>query len=64
MTPSPAKQLLDSGIPLTLLLDLADPDGPDSVAINAFERPAGDAIWLDAAIDLRGDDRLRTRHAG
>jgi hypothetical protein len=41
--------LLDSGVPLSLLLDLADPGGPDSIAINAVERPPGDPIWLDAA---------------
>jgi hypothetical protein len=49
MTTSPVMHLLDSGIPLTLLLDLADPAGPDSRAINAVERPPGDFIWLDAA---------------
>jgi hypothetical protein len=49
MTTSPVMHLLDSGIPLTLLLDLADPAGPDSRAINAVERPPGDPIWLDAA---------------
>jgi hypothetical protein len=41
--------LLDSGVPLSLLLDLADPAGPDSRAINAVERPPGDPIWLEAA---------------
>jgi hypothetical protein len=48
--------LLDSGIPLSLLLDLADPAGPDSRAINSVERPPGDAIWLEAA------DRESWRH--
>jgi hypothetical protein len=41
--------LLADGVPLTLLLDLADPAGPDSAAINAVERPPGDPIWLEAA---------------
>ena len=33
--------LLRSGIPLTLLLDLADPDGPPSELIYAQELEAG-----------------------
>ena len=49
MTTSPVMHLLDSGIPLSLLIDLSNPDGPDSRAINAVERPPGDPIWLDAA---------------
>jgi hypothetical protein len=49
MTTSPVKKLLESGVPLSLLLDLAESDGPDSVAINAVERPPGDPIWLEAA---------------
>jgi hypothetical protein len=48
--------LLDRGVPMTLLIDLLAPDGPDSVAINAVERPPGDPIWLDAA---RADERRR-----
>ncbi len=39
--------LLRAGVPLTLLLDLADPSGPDSVAAYAHE--GGDARrWLRA----------------
>ncbi len=34
---SPVIQWLRSGIPLTLLLDLADPGGPDSRAIAQEE---------------------------
>jgi hypothetical protein len=49
VTTSPVMHLLDHGVPLTLLIDLLAPDGPDSIAINAAERPDGDAIWLDAA---------------
>ena len=49
MTTSPVMQLMESGVPLTLLLDLAAADGPDSRAINAVERPPGDPIWLEAA---------------
>ena len=49
MTTSPVMRLMEQGVPVTLLLDLADPDGPDSRAINAVERPPGDPIWLEAA---------------
>ena len=45
----PVMDLLSDGVPLTLLLDLTEPDGPDSVAINSVERPPGDPIWLEAA---------------
>ena len=49
MTTSPVMDLLAEGVPLTLLLDLANAAGPDSAAINAVERPPGDPIWLEAA---------------
>lgn len=49
MPASPLMALLARGVPVTLLLDLLDPDGPDSAAINALERPPGDPIWDDAA---------------
>lgn len=49
MTTSPVMKLLEAGVPLTLLLDLAAADGPDSASINAVERPPGDPIWLEAA---------------
>ena len=49
MTTSPVMELLARGVPLSLLMDLAEPTGPDSRAINATERPATDPIWLDAA---------------
>jgi hypothetical protein len=39
--------LLAHGIPVTLLIDLSDPAGPDSYAINSTERPPGDPIWLE-----------------
>lgn len=63
MTASPAMDLLKEGIPLTLLLDLADSAGPDSRAINALERPPGDPIWLEA-VDQRGWRDYILRHAG
>ena len=47
MTTSPVMDLLAHGIPVTLLIDLSEPNGPDSYAINATERPPGDPIWLE-----------------
>jgi hypothetical protein len=41
--------LLDHGIPISLLCDLASLAEPDSAAINSVERPATDSIWLQAA---------------
>lgn len=38
------RSLLHAGVPLSLLLDLADPAGPDSSAVYAAE-PA-DTAWL------------------
>jgi hypothetical protein len=48
MTTSPVMHLLEHGIPVTLLMDLSEPKGPDSYAINCTERPPGDPIWLEA----------------
>jgi hypothetical protein len=41
--PHPAMQLLRAGVPLSLLLDLADPAGPDTRGIMAAERRAAQA---------------------
>jgi hypothetical protein len=41
--------LLDHGIPISLLCDLASSSDPDSAAINSVERPATDPILLEAA---------------
>jgi hypothetical protein len=41
--------LLNDGIPITLLCDLASLADPDSAAINSVERPDRDPIWLEAA---------------
>jgi hypothetical protein len=49
VTTSRVMHLMEAGVPVSLLLDLADPAGPDSAAINAVERPPGDPIWLEAA---------------
>ena len=48
MTTSPVMHLLENGIPVTLLMDLSEANGPDSYAINCTERPPGDPIWLEA----------------
>jgi hypothetical protein len=42
--PSLAERLLAAGIPLSLLVDLADADGPDSRSICATEQPDY-ALW-------------------
>ena len=63
MTTPPVMDLLARGVPLTLLLDLAGPEGPNSQAINAVERPPGDPIWLEA-VDQRCWRDYILRHAG
>lgn len=63
MPTSSAMELLADGIPLTLLLDLAEPNGPNSQAINAVERPPGDHLWLEA-VDHRSWRQYILRHAG
>lgn len=40
------RALLEAQVPLSLLLDLADPLGPDSRAVYAAEPP--DGRWLDS----------------
>lgn len=42
--PHPLMAVLASGVPLSLLVDLASPDGPDSVRI--FGREVADVSWL------------------
>ena len=42
-----ASSLLEAGVPLTLLIDLADPDGPRSRDVYATE--PGDTDWLTTA---------------
>jgi hypothetical protein len=49
MTSSPIMDSLAARVPITLLVDLLVADSLDSVAINAVERPADDALWADAA---------------
>jgi len=49
MTTAHVMTLLDNGIPISLLCDLASTADPNSVAINSVERPSKDSIWLQAA---------------
>ncbi|MBF5081293.1 hypothetical protein [Quadrisphaera sp. INWT6] len=44
---STVMDLLKRGVPLSLLVDLSLPDGPDSEEILAAERWQGDPSWLD-----------------
>jgi hypothetical protein len=37
---------LRAGVPISLLIDLAAVDGPDSAFILATEEPDGDLEWL------------------
>jgi hypothetical protein len=37
--PHPIMTMLATGVPLTLLMDLQDPDGPDSQMIYRLEQP-------------------------
>jgi hypothetical protein len=60
MTSSPIMNSLEAGVPITLLVDLLVAESLDSVAINAVERPADDALWADAARALAA----RTRALG
>jgi hypothetical protein len=52
--------LLEAGIPLTLLCDLASTADPGSAAINSAERPDDDSIWLQAARIRRQLTRVDT----
>jgi hypothetical protein len=49
MASSGVMRLLDHGIPISLLCDLASSADPGSAAINSVERPEGDLILLEAA---------------
>ncbi|MBC3762717.1 hypothetical protein ACUN7V_01565 [Quadrisphaera oryzae] len=44
---SSVMDLLKRGVPLSLLVDLSLPDGPDSEEILADERWQGEGSWLD-----------------
>lgn len=61
-----ARALVEAGVPLSLLLDLADPHGPDSAAIarderadDAQERTLADlAVLADRAVEKIRNARL------
>lgn len=50
MAPHPVMRLLSSGIPLTLVMDLAAADGPDSFVVLLTE-PAPELAWWEPAAD-------------
>jgi hypothetical protein len=52
--PHPAMRLLRAGIPLSLLLDLADPDGPDTRGIMAYEAHCAQAETAPLSRELAG----------
>jgi hypothetical protein len=58
MATFPVMRLLNDGVPITLLCDLASLADPDSISINSVERPENDPIWLEAAETL-----VSRRHA-
>lgn len=52
LQPHPLMAVLAAGVPLTLLVDLADADGPDSARI--FRREVADLSWLTGLAGLAG----------
>jgi hypothetical protein len=56
--PHPIMTLLTAGVPLTLILDLAYPDGPDSQMIYRLEQPVDAPAPASAAAAPAG---LRAR---
>ena len=53
-------RLLRAGIPLSLLLDLADPDGPDTRGIMAYEAHAAEVETAPLTRQLAGAAGSRT----
>lgn len=53
LQPHPLMAVLAAGVPLTLLVDLADADGPDSARI--FRREVADLSWLTGLAGLAAD---------
>ncbi len=49
MTTSVVMDWLAAGLPISLLCDLAEVNGPGSVEILELERPACDPVWQEAA---------------
>ncbi len=62
--------LLSEHVPLSLLVDLADPKGPDSDEILKAEGSPDDAWWVQEGVDLTaadeqpGDDATEDDPAG
>ena len=52
LQPHPLMAVLAAGVPLTLLVDLADADGPDSARI--YRREVADLSWLAGLTGLAG----------
>lgn len=50
MRPHPLMQLLEQGVPLTLLMDLLAEDGPDSCVVLLTE-PGPDVAWWEPAAE-------------
>ena len=62
-TAHPVMAALAAGVPLTLLMDLADPAGPDSRTVLATE--VADLGWLrDLAFPIAVPDQVSDRAAG
>ena len=62
-TVHPVMAALASGVPLTLLMDLADPAGPDSRTVLATE--VADLGWLrDLAFPMAVPDEVSDRATG
>lgn len=58
--PHPAMRLLRAGIPLSLLLDLADPGGPDTRGIMAYEAHTAEDETAPLSRELAGAAASRT----
>ena len=52
-------RLLRAGIPLSLLLDLADPEGPDTRSIMAYEADNAETQTAPLARELANAARVR-----
>jgi hypothetical protein len=61
MAASHVMKLLDHGVPITLLCDLASLADPESTAINSAERADTDWIWQEAAESYPAQRKRRRR---
>ena len=60
MTTSPVMELLEQGIPITLLCDLATYRDPDSMTICLSERPKGDLLGQESGGQPGSNQRRAT----